>query len=322
MGKNDLIGGALWEQYSRKVSDRMNNPVHRGEITEAEANALGGRLVVVDWGAEACGDAVRLFWAVDPKTNLILDARFKSFGCGTAIASSDMMAELTIGKTVDEVVKITNIDVEKALRDDASTPAIPPQKMHCSVMAYDVIKKAVATYKGVDMASLDDEQIVCSCARVTLGTIRDVIRINDLKTVEEITQFTKAGAFCKSCIRPGGHEKRNRYLVDILRETRDEMEREKAQPRREIGRFRSLTIVQKLKEVEKELDSNVRPMLAADGGNVEVVDIRDADGTVDIFIRYFGACRGCAASRTGTLFVIEEQLKKELDEAIRVIIVP
>jgi len=322
MGKNDLIGGALWEQYSRKVSDRMNNPVHRGEITEAEANALGGRLVVVDWGAEACGDAVRLFWAVDPKTNLILDARFKSFGCGTAIASSDMMAELTIGKTVDEVVKITNIDVEKALQDDASTPAIPPQKMHCSVMAYDVIKKAVATYKGVDMASLDDEQIVCSCARVTLGTIRDVIRINDLKTVEEITQFTKAGAFCKSCIRPGGHEKRNRYLVDILRETRDEMEREKAQPRREIGRFRSLTIVQKLKEVEKELDSNVRPMLAADGGNVEVVDIRDADGTVDIFIRYFGACRGCAASRTGTLFVIEEQLKKELDEAIRVIIVP
>jgi len=322
MGKEDLIGGALWEQYSRKVSEHMNNPVHRGEITEAEAKALGARLVIVDWGAEACGDAVRLFWAVDPKTNRILDARFKSFGCGTAIASSDMMAELTVGKTVDEAVKITNIDVEKALRDEESTPAIPPQKMHCSVMAYDVIKKAAATYKGVDMASLDDQEIVCSCARVSLGTIRDVIRINDLKTVEEITQFTKAGAFCKSCIRPGGHEKRNRYLVDILREARDEIEREKRQPRPESGRFRSLTIVQKLKEVEKKLDLNVRPMLAADGGNVEVVDIRDADGTVDIFIRYFGACRGCAASRTGTLYVIEEQHKKEVDESIRVIIVP
>ena len=322
MGKEDLIGGALWEQYSRKVSERMNNPVHRGEIAESEAKALGARLVIVDWGAEACGDAVRLFWAIDPKTNRILDARFKSFGCGTAIASSDMMAELTIGKTVDEAVKITNIDVEKALRDDESIPAIPPQKMHCSVMAYDVIKKAAATYKGVDMASLDDQEIVCSCARVSLGTIRDVIRINDLKKVEEITQFTKAGAFCKSCIRPGGHEKRNRYLVDILRETRDEIEREKRQPRAEAGRFRSLTIVQKLKEVEKKLDLNVRPMLAADGGNVEVVDIRDADGTVDIFIRYFGACRGCAASRTGTLYVIEEQLKKEVDESIRVIIVP
>jgi len=322
MGKEDLIGGALWEQYSRKVSERMNNPVHRGEIAESEAKALGARLVIVDWGAEACGDAVRLFWAVDPKSNRILDARFKSFGCGTAIASSDMMAELTIGKTVDEAVKITNIDVEKALRDDESTPAIPPQKMHCSVMAYDVIKKAAATYKGVDMASLDDQEIVCSCARVSLGTIRDVIRINDLKTVEEITQFTKAGAFCKSCVRPGGHEKRNRYLVDILRETRDEIEREKRQPLPEPGRFRSLTIVQKLKEVEKKLDSSVRPMLVADGGNIEVVDIRDADGTVDVFVRYFGACRGCAASRTGTLYVIEEQLKKEVDESIRVIIVP
>jgi NifU-like protein len=322
MGKEDLIGGALWEQYSQKVSERMNNPIHRGEITEAEAKALGARLVIVDWGAEACGDAVRLFWAVDPKTNRIRDARFKSFGCGTAIASSDMMAELTIGKTVDEAIKITNIDVEKALRDDESTPAIPPQKMHCSVMAYDVIKKAAATYKGVDMASLDDQEIVCSCARVSLGTIRDVIRINDLKTVEEITQFTKAGAFCKSCVRPGGHEKRNRYLVDILRETRDEIEREKRQPLPESGRFRSLTIVQKLREVEKKLDSNVRPMLAADGGNIEVVDIRDADGTVDVFVRYFGACRGCAASRTGTLYVIEEQLKKEVDESIRVIIVP
>ncbi len=322
MGKEDLIGGALWEQYSQKVSERMNNPVHRGEITEAEAKTLGARLIIVDWGAEACGDAVRLFWAVDPKTNRILAARFKSFGCGTAIASSDMMAELTIGKTVDEAVKITNIDVEKALRDDESTPAIPPQKMHCSVMAYDVIKKAAATYKGVDMASLDDQEIVCSCARVSLGTIRDVIRINDLKTVEEITQFTKAGAFCKSCVRPGGHEKRNRYLVDILRETRDEIEREKRQPLPESGRFRSLTIVQKLREVEKKLDSNVRPMLAADGGNIEVVDIRDADGTVDVFVRYFGACRGCAASRTGTLYVIEEQLKKEVDESIRVIIVP
>jgi NifU-like protein len=322
MGKEDLIGGALWEQYSQKVSERMNNPIHRGEITEAEAKALGARLVIVDWGAEACGDAVRLFWAVDPKTNRIRDARFKSFGCGTAIASSDMMAELTIGKTVDEAIKITNIDVEKALRDDESTPAIPPQKMHCSVMAYDVIKKAAATYKGVDMASLDDQEIVCSCARVSLGTIRDVIRINDLKTVEEITQFTKAGAFCKSCVRPGGHEKRNRYLVDILRETRDEIEREKRQPLPESGRFRSLTIVQKLREVEKKLDSSVRPMLAADGGNIEVVDIRDADGTVDVFVRYFGACRGCAASRTGTLYVIEEQLKKEVDESIRVIIVP
>ena len=135
-----------------------------------------------------------------------------------------MMCEMIIGKTVDEAMKITNIDVEQALRDEDATAAIPPQKMHCSVMAYDVIRKAASQYKGVDMDSLEEEEIVCQCARVSLRTVRDVIRINDLKTVEEITRFTKAGAFCKSCIRPGGHESRPHYLVDILRDVRAEME--------------------------------------------------------------------------------------------------
>ena len=135
-----------------------------------------------------------------------------------------MMCEMIIGKTVDEAMKITNVDVENALRDDDDTAAIPPQKMHCSVMAYDVIRKAASEYKGVDMDSLEEEQIVCQCARVSLRTVREVIRINDLKTVEDITRFTKAGAFCKSCIRPGGHESRKYYLVDILAEVRAEME--------------------------------------------------------------------------------------------------
>ena len=117
MAKSDLIGGTLWESYSRKVNDRMLNPRHLGEITAADAEKLGARLVVADWGAEVCGDAIRAFWAVDPATNRIKDARFKTFGCGTAIASSDMMCEMIIGKTVDEAMKITNIDVEASLRE-------------------------------------------------------------------------------------------------------------------------------------------------------------------------------------------------------------
>ena len=233
MPKSDLIGGTLWEQYSSKVNDRMLNPRHLGEITEEQAKAMGAKLIVADWGAEVCGDAIRAFWAVDPKTDRVLDARFKTFGCGTAIASSDMMCEMCIGKTVDEAMKITNIDVEQALRDDGDQAAIPPQKMHCSVMAYDVIRKAASLYKGVDMASLEEEEIVCQCARVSLRTVKDVIRINDLKTVEDITRFTKAGAFCRSCIRPGGHEKREHYLVDILRDVRAEMDRERLKEKTE-----------------------------------------------------------------------------------------
>jgi len=319
MAKNNLIGGSLWEQYSEKVSARMNNPEHRGEISEAEANTLGARLIVADWGAESCGDAVRLYWAVDEKTDRIIAAKFKSFGCGTAIASSDVMAELSIGKTVDEALKITNIEVEMALRDKADIPAIPPQKMHCSVMAYDVIKKAASIYKGVDMSSLVEEEIVCECARVSLRTIKDVIRINDLKSVEAITQYTKAGAFCKSCIRPGGHEKRSHYLVDILNSTRAEMAKEKLVTQAETRDFATMNLIQKHRAIETVLDEKIRSALAADGGSMEIVDIREGEGMITIYIRYLGACKGCISSTKGTLQFIENVLHKELSQNIRVL---
>ena len=325
MGFDSLVGGTIWDEYSQKVQDRMNNPLHMGEFTEEDAEKANAKLIVADFGAESCGDAVRLYWLVDEKTDTILDAKFKSFGCGTAIASSDVMAELTIGKKVEEAVKITNIDVEFAMRDNPETPAVPPQKMHCSVMAYDVIKKAAAQYLGVEFDSLEDEIIVCECARVSLGTIREVIKLNDLTTVEQITDYTKAGAFCKSCIKPGGHEEKDYYLVDILKEVRDEMAAESVKASADSAAsgddiaFAQMTLVQKLKKVEQVLDENIRQMLIMDGGNMEVLDIKENGANIDIYIRYLGACSGCASSATGTLYAIEAVLKEKLDEGIRVL---
>jgi NifU-like protein len=322
LAKSDLVGGSLWEQYSDKVSSRMNNPKYMGAITEEEADRLGAKLVIADWGAEACGDAVRLYWAVDKKTDKIKKAAFKSFGCGTAIASCDMMSEMCIGKTVDEALKITNLDVEHALRDNDDTPSIPPQKMHCSVMAYDVIKKAASIYKGVDMELLDEKEMVCECARVTLGTIKDVIRVNDLKTVDEITQYTKAGAFCKSCIKPGGHEKRKYYLEDILRETREEMNREKlSHDESEPADFKSLSLIQKYKEIKKIVDNHINDKLARDNGSIEIVDIKDIENITEIYLKYKGACATCPSSRTGTLSVISNILNENTNSEIRVKIV-
>lgn len=323
MAKNDLIGGALWDAYSKKVSDRMDNPTHLGVLTEEDAKAKNAKLIVADYGAEACGDAVRLYWLVD-QNDVIISAKFKSFGCGTAIASSDMMAELCLGKTVQEAVKITNLDVEHALRDDPDTPAVPGQKMHCSVMAYDVIKKAAGIYLGKDAEDFEEEIIVCECARVSLSTIREVIKINDLKSVEEITNYTKAGAFCKSCIKPGGHEERKYHLVDILKDVRMEMEAEKLKQNAEKSAagqlsFKDMTMVQKVRAVEKTIDDTIRPMLMMDGGDMEIIDIKDtSDGYIDVYIRYMGACNGCASASTGTLFAIEDVLQQNLDKNIRV----
>ena len=324
MAKNSLISGSIWDEYSNQVVNRMNNPSHQGEITEERAAALGAKLIVADFGAESCGDAVRLYWAVDEANDKILESKFKSFGCGTAIASSDVMAELCIGKTVDEAVKITNIDVEKALRDNPETPAVPPQKMHCSVMAYDVIKKAAAEYKGVDMESFETEVIVCECARVSLGTIREVIRINDLTTVEQITDYTKAGAFCKSCIKPGGHEEKEYYLVDILKDVRAEMSEEKMKTAADASAsgtlsFDKMTLVQRIKAIDALLDSDIRPMLVMDGGNMEIIDIKENLPHYDLYIRYLGSCSGCSSGSTGTLYAIESVLQQKIDENLRVL---
>ncbi|MPA80110.1 iron-sulfur cluster assembly scaffold protein NifU [Campylobacter coli] len=320
MGKNSLIGGSIWDEYSQKVQDRMNNPQHMGEFTEEDAKNRNAKLIVADFGAESCGDAVRLFWLVDEKTDIIIDAKFKSFGCGTAIASSDTMVDLCIGKTVDEAVKITNLDVEFAMRDNPETPAVPPQKMHCSVMAYDVIKQAAAHYKGISPEDFEDQIIVCECARVSLGTIKEVIKLNDLHTVEEITQYTKAGAFCKSCVKPGGHEKREYYLVDILAETRAEMDRERLKNavKSDVA-FDEMTVVGQLKAVEAVLDAEIRPMLHSDGGDLEVIDIQKAEGAaIDVYIRYLGACSGCSSGSGATLYAIETILQEELSPNIRV----
>jgi len=320
MGRNDLITGNVWEEYSKKVQERMNNPQYLGEFTEEEAEKRGLKLIVADFGAEACGDAVRLFWLVD-KNGIIQDARFKSFGCGTAIASSDMMTELTIGKSVDEATKITNLDVEKALRDDPNTPAFPPQKMHCSVMAYDVIIEAAAKYKGVDADTLRDEEIVCECARTTRKEIVDIIKKYNCKTIEELQQYTKAGTYCKSCVAPGGHEEKPVYLVDILAEINGSNPETKTDKNseNEITDFGKLPLFKQIKEIEKIIDKNIKPALAMDGGSLEILDIQKDDDNIKIYMRYLGACSGCASSAS-TLYAIEQELINKLNyENIKVL---
>jgi len=169
--------------------------------------------------------------------------------------------------------------------------------------------------------SFEEEIIVCECARVSLSTLKEVIRLNDLTTVEQITDYTKAGAFCKSCIKPGGHEEKDIYLVDLL----EEYEKEKISKAADATAsgadvpFKEMTIVQKIKAVDKVIDDNIRQMLIMDGGDMEILDIKDNGENIDIYIRYLGACNGCASASTGTLFAIENTLKEKLDPNIRVL---
>ena len=126
--------------YSKKLIDHYENPRNVGSMDKEDPN-VGTGLV----GAPACGDVMKLQIKVDPETKTITDAKFKTFGCGSAIASSSLITEMVKGKNTDEATKIRNTDI-------ATTLALPPVKIHCSVLAEDAIKAAIKDY-----------EVKCSC---------------------------------------------------------------------------------------------------------------------------------------------------------------
>ena len=178
----------MWD-YSEKVMDHYRNPRNVGKIDDADAIGTAGSLT--------CGDQLKIYLKI--KDGIVTDAKFQTFGCGSAVASSSILTEMIIGKTVDEVRKITNKDIADQLG------GLPPEKMHCSVMGYEAHEDALKSYG--DYQDLDDiraeeekrEKIVCTCFGITENIIWDAIKQNGLKTVEEVTNYTKAGGACGKC---------------------------------------------------------------------------------------------------------------------------
>ena len=174
----------MWE-YTEKVKDAFLHPRNTGEIADADAIGEVGNIV--------CGDALKLFLKIDKETGRIIDAKFQTFGCASAIASSSALTELIKGKTLDQALSVTNQDIAGFLG------GLPPQKMHCSVMGREALEAAIANYRGAPVLKTDSEQVVCKCFDVTEEKIRRVAIDNHLTTVDEITNFTKAGGGCGEC---------------------------------------------------------------------------------------------------------------------------
>ena len=290
----------MWN-YSEKVKKHFFDPSNSGVLEDA--NAVG------EVGSISCGDALKLFLKIDPETDTITESRFQTFGCGSAIASSSALTEMIIGKTVEQALLITNQDIAEYL------DGLPPEKMHCSVMGAEALRAAIADYRGEEWIDDDHEEgaLICKCFAVDAGMIERAVRVNKLTTLEQITNFTKAGGACKTC-----HEK----IEEVLSETLTAMVAEGAidkipapscpvAPSAPV--HKSMTNLQKIQLITTAIEE-LRPSLQRDGGDIELVDI-DGDS---VFVNLRGSCVGCQMSSI-TLSGVQERLMMVLGKPVRVI---
>ncbi|HYQ38034.1 MAG TPA: Fe-S cluster assembly protein NifU [Pseudomonas sp.] len=305
----------MWD-YSEKVKEHFYNPKNAGAV--AEANAIG------DVGSLSCGDALRLTLKVDPATDIILDAGFQTFGCGSAIASSSALTEMIKGLTVDQALKISNQDIADFL------DGLPPEKMHCSVMGREALQAAVANYRG-EVLEDDHEEgaLVCKCFAVDEVMVRETIRANNLSSVEDVTNYTKAGGGCSAC-----HEGIERLLSEELA-ARGEVfvaapTKAKAKSKSGIVNLQApaaepapapaaaaavpkMTNLQRIRRIETVLES-IRPTLQRDHGDVELLEVEGKN----VYVKLTGACTGCQMASM-TLSGIQQRLIEELGEFVKVI---
>ncbi len=264
--------------YTDKVKELFDNPKNVGEVEDADG--------VGEVGSLSCGDALKLTFKLD-KNSRISEAKFQTFGCASAIASSSALTEMIIGKTLEEAETISNQDIVEYLG------GLPDKKMHCSVMGQEALRAAVANYRGEKLPK-EDSDIVCECFGVTEKEIEDAILDNSLKTLEQVTDYTKAGGGCGSC-----HERIEGILQQKLGQAEVKVEPEKPAKAR-------LSNIQKMKLIEETLEREIQPTLAKDGGSIELVDI--IGDRVLVALR--GACATCVASDITLKHYVESKLRE------------
>ena len=264
--------------YTDKVKELFDNPKNVGEVEDADG--------VGEVGSLSCGDALKLTFKLDGEGR-IADAKFQTFGCASAIASSSALTEMIVGKSLEEAEKITNQDIVEFLG------GLPDKKMHCSVMGQEALQAAIANYRGEKLPK-EDSEIVCECFGVTETEIVDAIEHNNLITLEQVTDYTKAGGGCGTC-----HER----IEEILQGT---MGQAGVKPRHEEPAKPRLSNIQKMKLIEETLEQEIQPNLAKDGGSIELVDI--VGDRVMVSLR--GACATCAASDITLKHYVESKLRE------------
>ena len=276
----------MWE-YTDKLKEHFFNPRNVGEIEQPDG--LG------EVGSLACGDALKLTFKLD-KDGRIKDAKFKTFGCASAIATSSVLTEMIKGLTLEQAAKVTNKDIADYLG------GLPEQKMHCSVMGREALEAAIENYRtgGTKKHELEGK-LVCTCFGVTENEIQRVILENDLATVDQVTNYCKAGGGCGGC--HGEIEK----IIQRL-----QGERAKEVFAKAPAKGRKLTNIQKIQLIQQTINEQIRPALRAHGGNIELIDV-EAD---KVTVAFRGMCAQCVLAEYTMKDVVEAKLREFVSQKL------
>ncbi|MDR1577880.1 MAG: Fe-S cluster assembly protein NifU [Deltaproteobacteria bacterium] len=275
----------MWE-YTNQVMEHFERPRNVGVVTRIDGEGQVGSL--------SCGDALRLTIQVDRDNDIIEDAKFQTFGCASAIASSSALTEMIKGRTVDHALTLTNQDIADYLG------GLPREKMHCSVLGQEALEAAVANYRGVKPKAAEG-QVICECFGVTDVEIERVARTNRLTTLEEVTQFTKAGGGCGKC-----QEKLEEILARILK---------KGTGKPAPGNGKSagrMTTLKRIKLIEDSIATQIAPALMRDGGDIELVDVNGQE----VYVTLKGTCASCPSSKRTLADFVTERLRTLVDPEI------
>lgn len=263
----------MWD-YTEKVKDHFLNPRNVGEIEDADG--------VGEVGSLACGDALKLYLKLD-ENKRIKEAKFQTFGCASAIASSSALTEMIKGMTLEEAKNVTNENIAEFLG------GLPKEKMHCSVMGRDALEKAITHIRGEEDKKVEGN-IVCECFGVTDREIERAVRENHLTSIKDVTDYVKAGGGCQNC-----HEKIQMIIDDILGVERP-VKKERPQ----------LTNIQKIRLIEETLEREVTPALKKDGGDIALIDV-DGDR---VMVKLRGTCASCTKSELTLKHYVESKLRE------------
>ncbi len=289
----------MWD-YTDKVLEFFYNPKNQGVLEDTGEHGI--KIATGEVGSIACGDALRLHLKVEVDNDKILDARFQTFGCTSAIASSEALVELIKGLTLDEALKVSNKEIADYLG------GLPEAKMHCSVMGQEALEAAIYNYRGIPLAThADDDEgaLVCTCFGISEAKIRRVVRENTLITAEEVTNYVKAGGGCGSCLATIDDiitsVQKETAIIPVLASVNKTNGQQSEKP---------LTPVQRIALIQKVLDEEIRPVLIADGGDVELYDIEG--DRIKVLLQ--GACGSCSSSMATLKMAIEARLRDRVSQ--------